>query len=334
MSAGGRAEGEQPRPLRIGARKSPLAVAQAEYVAGLLAAHGVTSELVGITTQGDTDRRHLTEIGGTGVFAAAVREALLDGTIDLAVHSMKDLPVAPVPGLVVAAVPEREDPRDVLVGTTLAGLRSGMVIGTGSPRRRVQLDEYARDRGITLEFVPIRGNVDRRLSLVRDGEVDATLLAAAGMIRLGRLAELDLPHQLLPLDVMAPAAGQAALALEIRSDAEAWITAAVETTDHPASAATSGAEREFLGAIEAGCMAPVGVTARLAGDHARTADLTLSAVIGRTGLSNADDVDPDAPLVRLEQTVTAGRTRGLARRMADSVLAQLSTNSDQTRESM
>lgn len=316
---------EQPRPLRIGARKSPLAVAQAQYVAGLLRGQGVEAELVGITTQGDTDRRHLTEIGGTGVFAAAVREALLDGTIDLAVHSMKDLPVAPLPGLVVAAVPEREDPRDVLVGSTLADLRSGMVIGTGSPRRQVQLDAYARERGVALEFVPIRGNVDRRLSLVRDGEVDATLLAAAGMIRLGRLAELDLPHQLLPLDVMAPAAGQAALALEIIEGADDWISAAVRAVDHPASALTSGAEREFLGAIEAGCMAPVGVAAELATADDVESDLTLSAVIGRTALSNVADDDPDAPLVRVVESAGSGQARGLARSMAVSVLASITS---------
>lgn len=315
----------QPRPLRIGARKSPLAVAQAQYVAGLLRAHGVDTEMVGITTQGDTDRRHLTEIGGTGVFAAAVREALLDGSIDLAVHSMKDLPVAPVPGLVVAAVPEREDPRDVLVGSTLAGLRSGMLIGTGSPRRQVQLDEYARAHGVTLEFVPIRGNVDRRISLVRDGEVDATLLAAAGMIRLGRLAELDLAHELLSLEVMAPAAGQAALALEINERADDWIEAAVRAVDHPASALTSGVEREFLGAIEAGCMAPVGVAAELAAADDVESDLTLSAVIGRTALSNVADDDPEAPLVRVAESAGAGQARGLARSMAVSVLASITS---------
>lgn len=313
----------QPRPLRIGARKSPLAVAQAEYVAGLLRARGVATELVGITTQGDTDRRQLTEIGGTGVFAAAVREGLLEGTIDLAVHSMKDLPVAPLPGLVISAVPEREDSRDVLVGTTLDQLTSGMRIGTGSPRRQVQLAEYARQRGIELEFRPIRGNVDRRLSLVREGEIDATLLAAAGLIRLDRLDSLDLVHQVLPVEVVAPAASQAALALEISEGAESWVGQAVAGIDDRASHLTATTEREFLAAIEAGCMAPVGVLAVLESDGDIGSDLTLTAVIGRTAVSNDTGVDNAEPLVRLSASAAAGQARGLARQLAASALAQL-----------
>ncbi len=198
-------------------------------MARLLAAEGVDSVFVGITTTGDVDPRALTEIGGTGVFASAVRDALRDGGIDVAVHSLKDLPTAAVPELELAAVPPREDSRDVLIGVRLADLRDGLRIGTGAPRRAMQLQDHARRFGVEIEVVPIRGNVDTRLRLVRDGQVDAIVLAAAGLIRLGhlRLVEgsmiesespitvADLPAQILGPDVMLPAPGQGALALEI-----------------------------------------------------------------------------------------------------------------------
>ncbi|GAA1833516.1 hydroxymethylbilane synthase [Microlunatus capsulatus] len=219
------------RVLRIGARTSPLARAQVELVAGLLAARGVPSSFVGVTTRGDVDQRALTEIGGTGVFAGAVRDALRHGEIDVAVHSLKDLPTAPDPDLEVVAVPEREDTRDVLVGRRLADLDDGARVGTGAPRRAVQLEDWAAREGRRVVVVAVRGNVDTRLGLVRSGQVDAVVLAAAGLRRLGYLefdevAEnsdtvvtnavvKDLPAEILPLSLMLPAPGQGALALEV-----------------------------------------------------------------------------------------------------------------------
>lgn len=313
--------------VRIGARRSPLAVAQAEWVRGRLEELGATCELVGIDTLGDTDRRHLTEIGGTGVFAMAVREALRAGSIDVAVHSMKDLPTAGAPGLVVAAIPEREDPRDVLVGCRLAELRAGMVIGTGSPRRQVQLAAYARRRGIALDFRPIRGNVDRRLDLVRGGEVDATLLAAAGLNRLGRLATLDLPHELLDPAVMLPAAAQGALAVEIAAAARPGVRELVGRLDHAATRARVVAERQFLRELEAGCLAPVGVLARGGDGRGNGSDLTLTAVVGTT-LGSTSDLDGSAAsLVGVEGSTGAEVAADLGSRLARSALLRI--NDDQ-----
>lgn len=309
--------------VRIGARRSPLAVAQAEWVRGRLEEFGVTCELVGIDTQGDTDRRHLTEIGGTGVFAMAVREALRDGSIDVAVHSMKDLPTAAAPGLEVVAIPEREDPRDVLVGCRLVELRAGMVVGTGSPRRQVQLAAYARNRGITLDFRPIRGNVDRRLDLVRSGEVDATLLAAAGLNRLGRLASLDLPHELLDPAVMLPAAAQGALAVEIATAARPGVREFVGRLDHAVTHAQVVAERQFLRELEAGCLAPVGVLARGGDGRDNGSDLTLTAVIGTT-LSSTSELDGSAAsLVGVAGSAGAEVAADLGARLARSALLRI-----------
>ena len=177
--------------IRIGARTSPLARAQADQVAGWLQAEGFATEFVGITTTGDVDQRSLTQIGGTGVFVGAVREALYDRRIDVAVHSLKDLPTAAAAELEVAATPAREDSRDVLVGRTLDTLRDGDRIGTGSPRRAIQLAEIAERLGIELDVVEIRGNVDTRIARAADGEVSAVLLAAAGLRRLGHLSSAE-----------------------------------------------------------------------------------------------------------------------------------------------
>ncbi|GAB3624512.1 hydroxymethylbilane synthase [Mariniluteicoccus endophyticus] len=308
-------------PLRIGARKSPLAVAQAEATRAALAERGVEAELVGITTEGDTDRRHLTEIGGTGVFAMAVRQALHDGRIDIAVHSMKDLPTAPADGLVVAAVPQREDVRDVLVGRPLDELADGAVVGTGSPRREAQLAAHLASRGITAEFRPVRGNVDTRLGLVRDGEVDATVLAAAGLRRLGRLDGLELPHEVVGLDVLLPAAGQGALAIEVAERADR-VRELVATLDHAPTRACVTAERAFLRALEAGCLAPVGVAASLEERDGTKADLTLAAVIGRTFMSTSSTDGAD-PLLRVTATGDAGSPEALGETLARTALARL-----------
>ena len=189
-----------------------------------LSARGVPWTFVGVTTRGDVDRRHLAEIGGTGLFVGAVRDALRAGEIDVAVHSLKDLPTGTEMDLEVTAVPAREDTRDVLIGRRLADLGDGVRIGTGSPRRAMQLHDWAARSGIALEVVPIRGNVDTRIGLAARGELDAVVLAAAGLRRLGYLTDAEseadgtvvcgLPAEILDHAVMLPAPGQGALALE------------------------------------------------------------------------------------------------------------------------
>ena len=201
-------------PLRLGTRGSALALAQSGHVAeAITAATGRPVELVRVVTKGDTDRGAIAQIGGTGVFVTALREALAAGEVDLAVHSYKDLPTAPAVGLTIAAVPPREDPRDVVVardGLTLGELPTGSRVGTGSPRRTAQL----RGLGLGLEVEPIRGNVDTRIGYVRDGELDAVVLARAGLARLGRLDEVT--EVVDPLQVL-PAPAQGALAVECRA---------------------------------------------------------------------------------------------------------------------
>ncbi len=179
------------RPIRLGARRSALARAQANQVAAALATDGIDSSFVGVTTAGDIDQRQLTEIGGTGVFVSAVRDALRRGKIDVAVHSLKDLPTAPADDLEIIAIPAREDTRDVLVGRRLDDLANGDRVGTGAPRRAMQILDWAAGRGLRLDVVPIRGNVDTRIERVREGQVDAVILAAAGLRRLGVLGESE-----------------------------------------------------------------------------------------------------------------------------------------------
>jgi hydroxymethylbilane synthase len=247
--------------LRIGTRASALAQAQSTQVADLLAEHtGRETELVKVSTEGDVNQRPLTEFGGAGVFVSALREALLAGEVDVAVHSLKDLPTAPAPGIVLAAVPLREDPRDAVVardGLTLGELPSGSTIGTGSPRRAAQL----RALGLGLEVLPVRGNVGTRIGLVTDGKLDAVVLAYAGLRRVG------LAHQVTevldPLQ-MLPAPGQGALAVECRADEPALVEQLREALDDPASRTAVSAERSVLAALEAGCSAPVGALAEVA----------------------------------------------------------------------
>ena len=294
-------------PIRIGARRSPLARAQADQVAASLAALGVPSEFVGITTAGDLDGRALTEIGGTGVFTSAVREALAGGRIDVAVHSLKDLPTASVPGLRLTAVPKREDTRDVLVGARLSDLRDGARIGTGAPRRAVQLVELGKSLRIVIDPVPIRGNVDTRIARVKAGECDAVLLAAAGLRRLGHLSDTlegssnvdtvvnGVPATVLAEELMLPAPGQGALALESHESLDTPRANAIAQLDDPVSHAESLAERAFLATLEAGCTAPVGARAVVKSVHGMSLDLTLTAVIGRTYLSNLSEPTKSGP---------------------------------------
>jgi hydroxymethylbilane synthase len=297
------------RVLRIGARTSPLARAQVELVAAELAARGVASTFVGVTTAGDVDRRSLTVIGGTGVFVGAVRDALLTGSIDVAVHSLKDLPTAAAPGLEIAAIPEREDTRDVLVGLRLSDLADGMTIGTGAPRRALQLEDYAARQGLDLHVVPIRGNVDTRLGLVRSGQLHGVVLAAAGLRRLGHLTgDVDESHvvvagltaEVLSTAVMLPAAGQGALGLEISEALPAGLADAVRALDHPRSRAESLTERSFLAGLEAGCTAPVGARAVVKSVRGTSLDLTLAAVVGKTLLSNLSEPTKSGPPLRVE----------------------------------
>jgi hydroxymethylbilane synthase len=247
--------------LRIGTRASALAQAQSTQVADLLAARtGRETALVKVSTEGDVNQRPLTEFGGAGVFVSAVREALLAGEVDVAVHSLKDLPTAPAPGITLAAVPLREDPRDAVVardGLTLGELPPGSTVGTGSPRRAAQL----RALGLGLEVQPVRGNVGTRIGLVTDGRLDAVVLAYAGLRRVG-LAD-QVTEVLDPLQ-MLPAPGQGALAVECRADEPELVEQLREALDDPASRTAVGAERSVLAALEAGCSAPVGALAEVA----------------------------------------------------------------------
>jgi hydroxymethylbilane synthase len=248
--------------LRLGTRRSALALAQAGGVAAtLIATTGRDVELVEVTTRGDVDPGALAQIGGTGVFVSALRDALLAGEVDLAVHSLKDLPTAPAEGLTLAAIPAREDPRDVLccpAGLTLGELPEGARVGTGSPRRTAQL----RALGLGIEVVPIRGNVDTRLKKAIDGEYDAVVLARAGLARLDRLDAVT--EVLDPIQVL-PAPGQGALAVECRAGSE--VAELVATLDEPDTRACVTAERALLRALEAGCTAPVGALCDLADDE-------------------------------------------------------------------
>lgn len=254
--------GQTPKRLHIGTRGSALALAQAEYVADRLRAAGTEAEIVTIRTPGDADRdKPIAEIG-VGVFTNALRDALATGTVDVAVHSFKDLPTGPDPRLTLAAVPAREDPRDVLVardGHTLGELPPGSVVGTGSPRRAAQL----RALGLGLEVVGIRGNVDTRIRKVHDGSVDAVVLAAAGLRRtsnFGAVTEVLDPLQMLP----APAQG--ALAVECRCEDVDVEYLLGSTLNDPLVRGAVTAERAMLAALEAGCQAPVGALADVVED--------------------------------------------------------------------
>ncbi|WP_181311846.1 hydroxymethylbilane synthase [Nocardioides campestrisoli] len=265
------------RPLRLGTRASALATTQSGMVADMVRERlGREVELVEVTTHGDVSRAPLASMGGTGVFVSALRDALLAGTVDLAVHSLKDLPTTPADGITLAAVPSREDPRDVVVardGLTLGELPSGSRVGTGSPRRAAQLAAL----GLGVEIVEIRGNVGTRIGKVTSGELDAVLLARAGLARLGRLGEVT--EVLDPLQ-MLPAPGQGALAVECRTEDEE-LAAALAALDDPHTRAAVVAERAVLASLEAGCSAPLGALAEVvegeSGDELWIRAVALSA---------------------------------------------------------
>jgi hydroxymethylbilane synthase len=269
--------------LRLGTRASELARTQSQSVADAIsAATGTLVELVPIVTEGDRSDAAIAQLGGTGVFVTALREALLAGAVDLAVHSYKDLPTAPEPRLTIAAVPVREDPRDALVardGLTLGELPPGSRVGTGAPRRVAQL----RALGLGLDIVPIRGNVDTRLGRVAPGDLDAVVLARAGLSRLDRLAAIT--ETLDPLQVL-PAPAQGALAVECRTS-DARTRELLGRLEDGAARACVLAERSTLATLEAGCSAPVAAYAEVAeGDHGP--ELFLRASV--TALDGSDAV--------------------------------------------
>jgi hydroxymethylbilane synthase len=308
-----------PEPLRLGTRKSPMALSQSGEVARLITERtGRGVALVGVTTHGDVSREHLTQIGGTGVFVSALRESLLRGEVDVAVHSLKDLPTGAAPGITLAAVPARDDSRDALVardGAKLADLPPGARIGTGSPRRAAHLMLLRSD----VTCVPVRGNANTRLAKVREGELDAVVLAYAGLARIGRT---DLVSEIFEPDAMMPAPGQGALAVECRA-ADTGLAGLLARVDHAPTRAAVTAERCLLAALEAGCSAPVGAYAAQTGVNR----LHLEAVVlGASAASFSPAVLDSAPgsgrmVIRERGEADAADAAGLGRELAARMLA-------------
>ena len=301
------------RPLRLGTRGSPLARAQARQIARQLHERcGRPTVLVTVATPGDESTAPIERLGTTGVFTTTLREALLRGEVDLVVHSCKDLPTAPVPGLQVAAYPAREDPRDALVwpgGTTLDALPDGARIGTGSPRRAALL--RAADR--RLEIVPIRGNVGTRLRKLADGEVDALVLATAGLSRLGLLDEATTP---LEPSLLMPAPTQGVLAVECRTD-DPVTAAQLRTLDHAPTRTAAIAERGFLAALDAGCSAPVGALAELAAEAGAEGVGGPEPAVRVSGVIAAPD---GSSVIRAQTIGPVGDGDALGRRLANALL--------------
>ena len=305
--------------LRLGTRKSPMAVSQSGDVARLITERtGHPVEIVGVTTFGDVSREHLTQIGGTGVFVSALREALLRGEVDFAVHSLKDLPTGAAPGITLAAIPARDDPRDALVArdaAKLADLPPGARIGTGSPRRAAQLTLLRSD----VTCVPIRGNANTRLAKVSDGELDAVVLAYAGLARIGHT---DLVSEIFEPDDMVPAPGQGALAVECRAD-NTDLTELLATVDHAPTRAAVAAERSLLAALEAGCSAPVGAYATAAGAGRLRLEGVVLGVPGGTFQSAVLDSASGSGrmVIRERGEANAADATGLGRELAARMLA-------------
>ncbi|GAB3615405.1 hydroxymethylbilane synthase [Humibacter ginsengisoli] len=309
--------------LRVGTRGSALALAQTRQVADSLAkASGLEVELVTITTHGDTTTESLSQLGGTGVFTSALRDALLRGEIDVAVHSLKDLPTAEHPDIALAAVPKRADARDVLCardGLTLQTLPEGARVGTGSPRRIAQLKALRPD----LDVVDIRGNIDTRLGRVfgeaeGDRRLDAIVLAAAG---LGRLGRADAATEYLELADWPTAPGQGALALETRREKNASpegraLAKALAAVNHATTRANVDAERGVLAGLEAGCAAPLGTTA-LVEDGLLFLTATVYKPDGTRRLtsSHATSLEGNGPAALLEAAKDASQ------RVVDELLA-------------
>ncbi len=298
-----------PRHVRVGTRRSLLATTQSGHVADMVRGLGLTTELVEITTDGDRSQASGVPLAGsasTGVFVSALRDALLAGEVDLAVHSLKDLPTYPCEGVTLVVVPPREDPRDVVVardGLTLGELPVGSRVGTGSPRRAAQLHAL----GLGLEVLPIRGNVDTRIRTVRDGRMDAVVLARAGLARIDRLTEAT--EVLDPLQ-MLPAPGQGALAVECRSD-DTELIAALAVLDDLRTRAAVDAERAVLATLEGGCSAPIGALAEIV-EGEDEEELWVRAIA----------LSPDGALsVRMSATGSPADAHGVGARLAEEMLA-------------
>jgi hydroxymethylbilane synthase len=291
--------------IHIGTRASPLAQWQANWVAEQLRAAGVEVDLVPITTAGDRDQQGpIGAIGTSGVFTKELQRALLDGRIDVAVHSLKDLPTENVEGLVLAAVPARESPGDALLSRgrlRLVELPPGAKVGTGSLRRQSQLLHARPD----LQVREIRGNVETRVRKLHEGQYDALVLAEAGLKRLGLEAEIA---EILPKSLMLPAIGQGALGLEARVDDPPTL-AAVSRLDDAATHAAVLAERSLLATLHGGCLAPVGAWGRL--EHDGKLRLT-AAVLSRDGRQRLIVESTEQPVMAAD----------LGRRMAEELLAQ------------
>ncbi|WP_431972934.1 hydroxymethylbilane synthase [Micromonospora haikouensis] len=294
-------------PLRLGTRGSTLAMAQSGQVAAALTeATGREVELVEVVTAGDRSSAPVHRLG-VGVFVSALRDALTARTIDLAVHSYKDLPTAAAPGLHVAAVPPRQDPRDALVakgGRTLAELPPGAVVGTGALRRIAQLHAL----GLQLEVTPIRGNIDTRLARVLgpEADLDAVVLARAGLARIGRT---DVITETLDPMLMLPAPAQGALAVECRAD-DTDLVELLAVLDHAPSRAAVIAERALLATLEAGCSAPVAAYAELAEGDAGDEIYLRGAVISPDGTRD----------IRLSRTGTPADAAEIGKALAAELL--------------
>jgi hydroxymethylbilane synthase len=303
----------QTRVLRLGTRRSALAMAQSGRVADALRAAGHTVELVEVVTEGDRSAAAVAELPGTGVFVTELRQRLTDGEVDLAVHSLKDLPTLPADGLVVAAVPRREDPRDALVardGMRLNELPAGSTVGTGAPRRVAQLHAL----GLGLEVVAIRGNVDSRLKRVAAGDLDAIVVAAAGLARLGRIGEAS---EILDPGQMLPAPGQGALAIECRAADTALVDILAAVLDDPATRATVAAERVLLADLEAGCTAPVGALADVAEGDNGVEEIYLRGVVADVAGTRA---------IRLSATGPRSDAAEIGHRLARDLIAAGATD--------
>lgn len=289
--------------LRLGTRRSLMAMTQAGQVAAALTSRtGRAVDLVGVTTFGDVSKAELAQIGGTGVFVSGLRERLLAGEVDLAVHSLKDLPTAQPAGIALAAVPPRGDPRDALAargGAKLADLPPGARVGTGSARRVGQLRALRPD----LDCVSIRGNADSRLARVAAGDLVAVVLAYAGLARIGRT---DVVTQIFEPEEMLPAPGQGALAVECRAD-DAALARLLAAVDDQASRAATAAERGVLAGLQAGCSAPVGAYA--AGIDVLHVSAVVLGVDGRAA-------------VRLSRSGPAGAAEHIGRELAAELLAR------------
>lgn len=297
------------RTIRVGTRRSLLATTQSGHVADMVRGLGLAAELVEITTDGDRSQASGVPLVGstqTGVFVSALRDALLAGEVDLAVHSLKDLPTAACEGITLVVVPPREDPRDVVVARdrlTLGELPVGSRIGTGSPRRAAQIHAL----GLGLEVVPIRGNVDTRIRTVHDGTLDAVVLARAGLARIGRLD--DATEVLDPLQVL-PAPGQGALAVECRTG-DADLIEALQVLDDARTRAAVDAERAVLATLEGGCSAPIGALAEVV-EGEEEEELWVRAIA----------LSPDGALsVRMSATGSPADAHGVGARLAEEMLA-------------